>query len=190
MFRSKVFLGISLVAILSIFAAQSMSQDEPQRGPRGPRQGQEGGRRGEGGGFGQGKESRDPEQMRQMMQQRMMERMKQQLNASDEEWKKIEAPLTKVMKLSQDVGGMGMMFGRGPRPEEGAEESKLEKARRDLGEALRGEEADKDAINEKLAAFRQARDETKKELAAAQKELKSAVSPQQEAHLVMMGMLE
>ena len=67
-------------------------------------------------------------------------------------------------------------------------ETKLEKARLELRQSL--DEGDKEAIQKKLEAFRTARDETKKELAAAQKQLKETVTVQQEAELVLMGYLD
>ena len=161
-----------------------MARPAPGRGMRGP--------------MGQ----MNPEEMRRMMQERMMERVKRNLNATDDEWAKIEPPLKKVMDLSQQAGSMGMGFrGRnmrqGPRPSgpEGMEESsmpepetKIEKTQMDLRKALDSE--DKEAIQKKLEAYREARKEAQKELAAAQKELKKQLTLQQEAELVLMGYLE
>lgn len=209
MSRSKVFLGLGFALLLAVLAAQSFSQsDAPQQRGRGGRGGQ-GGQGPQGGqmagprdGQGQGmRGQRSPEQMRQMMQERMMQRVRQNLNATDEEWAKIEPALTKVMTLSQETEGTGMGFGgRGMRPggrmrqaapegEQAPEpETKLEKARTELRQSL--DEGDKEAVQKKLEAFRTARDEAKKELAAAQKQLKETVNVQQEAELVLMGYLD
>ena len=215
MSRSKVFLGLGFALILAVLAAQSFSQDQapPQRGRGGGR----GGQGGQGAPGAQGaqmdrpgrmREGRDPEQMRQMMQERMMQRIKQNLGATDEQWTKIQPPLAKVMELSQQAEGPGMgmgsrmgMRGMGPRPAarpgapEGMEEPPMpepenimEKARMELRGALDSNEAE--TIQKKLEAFRAARDEAAKELAAAKKELKGAVTLNQEAELVLMGYLD
>jgi hypothetical protein len=55
---------------------------------------------------------RDPAQMQRQMQRMMTERMKVQLGASDKEWKVIQPRLQKVMNLSRQVTGRGMMMGR------------------------------------------------------------------------------
>jgi hypothetical protein len=49
------------------------------------------------------------------MQQRMMERMKEQMGATDDEWKVIEPRLSKVMSLNRQSAGrfMGAMGRRG-----------------------------------------------------------------------------
>ncbi len=202
MSRNKLFLGLGLLLMLAILAAQSFSQDGPPEG-RGRRGGQGG--QGGGGQMNRPREEmrgqRDPEQMRQMMQQRMMQRVKQNLNATDEQWHQIEPPLNKVMTLSRQSEGMGggmygrAMAARGQRPgrAEGAPdmpepESKIEKARMELREALNNGE--KETIEKKLEAFRTARAEAQKDLDAARKELKKAVTLAQEAELVLMGYLE
>src|SRR5437867_3676371 len=69
---------------------------------------QAGGGGGGGGGFGGG--GFDPAQMRQ----RMMDALKQQLGATDDEWKAIQPKVEKVMEAQRDArsgGGMGMFFG-------------------------------------------------------------------------------
>ncbi|MHC4283076.1 MAG: hypothetical protein ACYSWZ_08920, partial [Planctomycetota bacterium] len=67
-----------------------------------------GGRGGAGGGGrgGAGQMQRDPAQMQRMM----TERMKAQLGAGDKEWKVIQPRLQKVMNLSRQVSGRGMMM--------------------------------------------------------------------------------
>ena len=67
-------------------------------------------------GPGQGRRQFDPEQMRA----RMMDRMKENLQASDDEWQVIEPKITKVMELQRSAvtgrGFGGFMGGmRGPR---------------------------------------------------------------------------
>ena len=204
MSRSKVLLGISLILIVAFFAAQSFSQDGGRgRGQGGPGGGAQMGPMGERGQGRGGMSNRDPEEMRRMMQERMRQRIKQNLNATDEEWTKIEPALTKVMTLSRETEGMGMMGrgmmgrgmmnrrGQGPEgqaPEAAEPETKLEKARAALQTSLQGD--DKEAIQKNLDAYRTARNESKKELVAAQQELKKTVTLKQEAELVMMGYLD
>jgi hypothetical protein len=207
MSKKRVLMGLGLLLVLSILAAQSFSQEG---GPEGR------GRRGGGPGGGQpggpqmaapGGErpgqmaQRDPEQMRQMMRERQIQRIKQALKATDEQWAKIETPLKKVLDLSQQASGMGFggraMAGRGQRqgapegqePPAAAEpETKLEKARLELRTAI--DAGDQKEIEAKLAAFRTAKEEAKKELEAAQKDLKKQLTPPQEAELVLMGYLD
>ena len=140
--------------------------------------------------------------MRQMMQQRMLERAKRNLNPTEEQWTKIEPPLKKVLTLQQTDGlGFGGGRGMGPRGQRpgGPEgqttlpapepETKLEKARLDLRTALDNKAAEEE-LKAKLDAFRAAREENQKELAAAKEELKKEVTLQQEAELVMMGYID
>jgi hypothetical protein len=203
----KILMGMALLLALTILAAQSFSQDEPAQPGRGRR-----GVGGQPGGPPGGPQmtappnrpgqmpQRDPEQMREMMRERQIQRIKQALKAADEQWAKIENPLGKVLDLSQQTGGMGfggrMMPARGMRqgpegigatpPAEPA--TKLEKARMELRTALDGN--DQKEITARLAAFRSVRDQAKKELEAAQKDLKKELTAPQEAELVLMGYLD
>ena len=154
----KILMGMALLLVLTILAAQSFSQDEPTQPGRG--------RRGAGGQPGGPQMTappnrpgqmpqRDPEQMREMMRERQIQRIKQALKTTDEQWAKIENPLGKVLDLSQQTGGMGfcgrMMPPRGMRP--GPERigatpppetaTKIEKARPGPRAALGGDEPKK-----------------------------------------------
>jgi hypothetical protein len=151
--------------------------------------------------------------MRQMMEQRM----KDQLGASDDEWKVLGPRLTKVMNLRRQTsgaGGMGRMFmGRrggqgdqGDRPgrpqggQEGArrgargpfgqEPTAVDKAAEALQTTLQNADATADEIKAKLTALRGAREKAKQELATAQQQLRQVLTLRQEAQLVMMGMLD
>ena len=145
----------------------------------------------------------DPEQMRQ----RMAERLKETLGASDEEWAVIAPRLEKVQTLSfqSRTGGMGFMFGRvrggrrfgGPagqpgetRPEQSSEQSPVQKAAEELRTIVDSEGAGESDIKQKLTAYREAREEARKELAKAQEELREVLTLRQEAQLVLMGTLE
>jgi hypothetical protein len=146
----------------------------------------------------------------------MFDRMKEQLGATDEQWKDIQPRLQKVMMLSRQVGvsGRGMMFGgpggyggrrqpgtgrtrgqdtgarRGPGTGQAqVQQTALGKATAELREILRDEEAKPEQIKAKLAALRTAKEKAQKELAAAQKVLKEKLNVKQEAFLVLSGYL-
>lgn len=131
-------------------------------------------------------------------QQRMVERMKDQLNATDDEWKVIEPRLSKVMTLNRQrfMGAMGGRRGFGPgaqdRPGRGAadQDSAVAQAQEKLQQTLESGSADAAQIKAQLTALREAREQAKQELAKAQQELREVLTLRQEAQLVMMGMLE
>jgi hypothetical protein len=153
---------------------------------------------------------RDPAQMERMM----TERMKAQLGAGDEEWKVIQPRLLKVMNLSRQVNtrGRGMMMG-GPggypgrrqpggmrtrsqdagqrtRPGPGTgQQSAVGKATQELRDVLSNKEATSEQIKAKLTALRTAKEKAKKNLAAAQKDLKQNLTIKQVAILVLSGYL-
>ena len=178
----RILIPLLLAALVVPFA---MAQDNPapQGGDRGDR-----GNRGPGGG------NFDPAQMRQ----RMMDRMKEQMGVTNEdEWKVIQAKLDPVMTKQREVmggmfggfGGFGGGRGRGG-DDSNRQRSAVEQASRDLRTLLEDKAASEDQIKQKLAAFREARDKARTELASAQKELKEILMPRQEAVLVTNGMLD
>jgi len=177
-------------------------------------QSQQGGDRGRGSGAaqddpGRGRGSRgtrfDPAQF----QQRMMERMKETLQAGDDEWKVIEPRLSAVMTLSREVnsrGGMARMFGRGGRVGFGDRggrggsrggqdqsvqpQSDIEKCTQALTTLLESETPDPVQIKKVLTALRTAREKAKQKLAKAQQNLRTVLTIRQEAQLVLMGYLQ
>jgi len=153
--------------------------------------------KGPGGGRGQF----DPERMRQMMEQRMRE----QLGATEQEWKVLGPRVMKVQELSRQVGAGGrggMMFGRGGfggrgggpggnRPGGPARElTAVEKAQDQLRTVLQNESATPDQIKAALTTLRKQRETAKQQLAAAQQDLRKIITVRQEAILVMMGSLD
>ena len=133
----------------------------------------------------------DPAQFRQQM----MDRLKEQLGSSDDEWKVLEPRLEKVSTLQRDMrGGMGSMFGRssrgGPDRQSSGETSAVQKASADLKSALDDKSVSADEIAKRLATYRQAKETAKADLAKAQADLKELLSQRQEAQLVMYGMLD
>lgn len=161
-----------------------------------------GGRRGQGGPGGQGGQrgNWDPAQM----EQRMLDMMKERLGAQDDEWKVIEPKLKKVMDDQRELRGPGMrgMFG-GPGGRRGGQNGQggqggpqapepttaVGKAAADLQSSITSGASD-DAIDKKLAAYRDARDKAKTDMANDQKDLKGVLTAKQEAQLVIMGLLD
>lgn len=74
--------------------------------------------------------------------------------------------------------------------EQAPPESKVFQARRELRNSVDAKDASAESIAAKLAAYRQARDAAREALTSAQKDLKAAVSPKQEAILVVMSLLD
>jgi len=188
------------VAVLSMAVTPLFvtAQDQPQ-GQQQQGQGNGGGGGGGGGGGqrGQGRGNFDPAQFRQ----RMLDNVKEQLGASDEEMTVLTPKLEKVFAARRDAnagGGFGG-FGGGQRGRGGPggggggdnqPQSAVGKATQDLRTTLENKSASADEITAKLTALRDARAKAQEELKASQKELKELVTARQEAVLVSMGMLE
>jgi Spy/CpxP family protein refolding chaperone len=160
--------------------------------PGQPGEGERGGRRGRGGDRG----DFNPEEFRQ----RMMERFKEQMGASDDEWKVLQPKLEKVMEAQRDAraGGGGMFGGRGGfggrRGQDGGgggdqPQSPVAKASADLRKVVEANSPPEE-IAKNLTALREARKQARAALETAQKDLQGVVTPKQEAMLVMVGMLE
>ncbi|HYG74066.1 MAG TPA: hypothetical protein VEK08_03590 [Planctomycetota bacterium] len=151
---------------------------------------------GEGGGGNSNRQrgNFDPEQMRQ----RMMERLKETLAPSDDEWKALQPKIEAVQKVQTQtrMSGMGMLFRR--RSGEGGggntaparePQNDVERKSQELQKLVDAKEGDK-AVKDKLTELREARDKARAELKKAQEELRELLTPRQEAQLVMMGMLD
>lgn len=183
----------ALVLAGALWVGQVMAQDAPPPGPG-------------------DRPPRDSEEMRQRMEQfrqQMSDRMREQLGASEDEWKIIQPRIEKVQTAQRQsrggmFGGMGGMMRRGrggdrggdragpPRPE-GADQqpqTEVEKATRGLQTLLENKEAKPDEIKAALKGLRDARAKAAEEVAAARKELLEVLTLQQEAQLVLMGILE
>jgi hypothetical protein len=171
---------------LAVLGTAALAQDQGQRGERDRGTDRGGERRGEfrgggGGGF-------DPQQMRQ----RIVERMKEQLGASDEDWKELEPRIERVFNLQRStrMGGFGAM-GFGGRGGEGQQDqSEVARASRELRSTLDNPNASAQEIEQRLTAYREAREKSEKELTQARTELKELLTQRQEAQLVMLGLLE
>jgi hypothetical protein len=156
----------------------------------------------------------DPARRQEMMETRL----KAELDASDEQWDKILPLIREVATRQRDVKQepRGMQSeGRGPRNRPGAPGGQVPNGRGTppegdalgntppppppnttdaelaiLRQLLDSPTATPEEIQEKLAALRKTRHTRQKELELARKDLKEAVTPRQEAVLVLMGILD
>lgn len=203
MFRNRVVLGLVVCLVVTLLVSVPLVQGAAGGG-RGNRGGQAGARAGQPGARGgqtggPGGMRFDPERMRQMMEQRL----KEQLGATDAEWKVLGPRVMKVSELNRQTSGFGrggMFFGgrrgstRGGRP--GGQDTPqreltpVEKASEGLRTALDSDSTSAEAIKKQLKAYRTAKEQAKQKLAVAQKELRQVLTVRQEAMLVLMGMLE
>jgi hypothetical protein len=128
----------------------------------------------------------------------MIQGMKDQLGATDEEMAALTPKIEKVMQLQRDSRGgrgFGRRSGAGGPPGGGAtptdaNQSAVQKANADLRTTLENKDAKPDEIKAKLDALRTARTQAKQELTAAQQDLKGLLTQRQEAVMVEMGLLE
>jgi hypothetical protein len=136
-----------------------------------------------------------PEQMRQ----RQLERIKETMKPTDDEWKALQPKLDKVLTLSADAGltaGRGLFGRRGGQPAAGTEataaaaQSDAEKAAAELQKTLDNAEATADDIKAKMKALQDARGKARQQLTEAKAALREGLTPRQEAQLVHMAILD
>jgi len=194
MFNRRIMFGLAVCLVVALVLSVAVAQDRAprQRGTGNQAGAAGGGQRGGQPGAG-GDRQFDPAQMRQMMEQRTRE----QLGATEAEWKTLGPRVMKVEQLNRQLSGSsrgGMAFGGGRRGgAEGGQEGEMtamDKASQALRTTLRNESASPDQIKKELAALRTAREAAKKDLAAAQQDLRKSVNVRQEAQLVLMGLLD
>ena len=180
----KRIIAVAVVVGGLTVAWQLFSQEQPEPGGRQR-------------GTGVQQRNFDPDRMRQMY----LDRIKETLGATDEEWAVLAPRVEKVQNLSLQLrggGGMGMFFGRrGGRTAEGAateaparELTEVEKALRDMRASLENENSTAEEMQGRLKALREAREKIKQEQAKAQDELRQILTVRQEAQLVLMGLLD
>jgi hypothetical protein len=167
-----------------------------------------GGQGGQGGGGGQGGQGGgrrfggnfDPAQM----QQRMMERVKEELNfTNDTEWSAVQPLIQKVMDARRDVGfggGMGRMFAGRNRNTPNGDQAAGNNNRRNFGpqpsaeaEALQkniDDNAPTAQIKAALAKYQASQKAKQAKLIQAQETLRKVLSPKQEAQATLLGLLE
>ena len=152
------------------------------------------------------------------MRQRMMDRMKEMIGASDDDWKAMQPKIEKIQQLQRNVNprGMGMMMGPpgggpggpgggppdgggpggpppgfGGGPDGGGQQSDVQQKLRDLRKALQNKDTPADELKAKAQAYRDAKAAAKIELAKAQDDLSQSVTdPHQQSALLAMGVLE
>jgi hypothetical protein len=144
----------------------------------------------------------DPAQFRERQMERYRERIEVK---SDEDWKKLEPLIGKVMDAQRDAR-MGMGFGgfggRGGRGGDGAGGGNANQGGNrnrgggqtspevtELQKALDAK-APTDEVKAKVAKLREARKAKEAALDQAQEELRKALSPRQEAGAVLAGLLK
>ena len=123
----------------------------------------------------------------------MMQYMQRRLDATDEEWKVIGPRLEKVMTLAREgQAGMGRMWGGRNRDndENQADQPQIVQKSTALRELIEQDDPDPDKVVAALQAYREARAEHQKKLDEARAELKELLTVEQEAQLVLMGLLE
>ncbi len=132
----------------------------------------------------------DPAQFRQ----RMMDRIKETLGSSDDEFKALEPKIDLVLAAQRDARGFGMGRRGGPGGGPGGGDNQpttpVQEKTKELQDALDSKDTKPEDLKAKLAALREARAKAKENLAKAQKELSELLTQRQEAGLVMMGILE
>jgi hypothetical protein len=192
---------LAAMLMMGALAMPAMAQnDQTAPPPGGNTAGNTGGDNNNGGG-----RRFDPSQFRQQM----MDRIKQEMGATDDEFAALQPKIEKVMQLNRDAngGGMGGMMGRrnrggnngggasgataSPNTQDpnAPQPSAVQQAQRDLRTTLDNKDAKPEDIKAKLDALRDAKSKAKDDLTAAQKDLQSLLTQRQEAVLVMMGLL-
>jgi hypothetical protein len=143
----------------------------------------------------------DPAQARE----RALTRIKEQLGASDDEWKVLSPKVDKVLTAQQDAragGGRGGQAagGRGARGNRGGQAqaqtpdpatlSAVAKATAELRAAVADKATPPEELTRKLNALHEAKEKAKAARLEAQKDLKELLTARQEALLVQSGLLE
>jgi hypothetical protein len=183
-------LALVIAGTAGVAVAQDQAGGQRQRGQRGQGQGQPG----QPGQPGQGRQrgNYDPAQARE----RMLNGIKERLGATDEEWKVLQPKVEKVMTAQRDSRGDRGRSGRGgdrggsSNAQGQGEQSPVAKASADLRAALDDKSTSAEEITKRLTALREAREKSRADRVAAQKELKDVLSARQEAVLVTSGLLD
>ena len=165
----KMMLGAVILGVLAVFG---LSLALAQEGSR------------------RGRSRWTPEQIRQ----RSMERIKEALAPSEDEWKVLEPKLNKVLTLAREAGVSSMRRTRRRRGSDtdpaAGEQSDVAKATQGLVKILENKEAKPEEIKAKLKALRDARKKAMEALAKARKPVGETAKLRQEAQLVLMGVID
>lgn len=208
-FRHALPTVVVAMLVAVVFAGPLLAQDGGRRGDR--RRGMD----------WESMSDEQREQMRERFEERRAEmkreeaqRMREDLELSEEEYGAIEPMIDRVRELTRESfvvgfsgqnrgrggrGGPGDQgrrggFGRGGNPfgdvEMSSEGQKLQDATEALREALDKEEPSSDEIKDRLAGLRKSRIAMQDALRKAREELRGFVTPKQEASLVLQGILD
>ena len=171
----SLMVGLLAAVVLGTLSSPAQEQTRQESGRRGSRD-RERARR-----F-------DPSQMRSMM----LDRIKEQLGATDEEWSVMGPMVENVMAKQMDARG-GIFRGMGQR-RPGGEQRRFGPEPSQQAEALRtaldSEESKPEALKSKLEDFRADRKKKEEGLKAAREKLRQVLTLRQEARLVLMGLLD
>jgi peptidoglycan hydrolase CwlO-like protein len=183
--KKSLWMGLASVVVMSAMALPTMAQAGGGGGGGGGRGGRQGGR----GNF-------DPAQF----QQQQLDQIKTALNASDDEWKVLQAKIQKVMTLQQELNagrGRGGFGGRGGRrggggggAPAGDNSNPIAAASSELSNSVQNTGTSAEDLKAKMTALRDAKKKVQGELTTAQDDLKGVVTVRQEAVLVSMGYLD
>jgi len=129
------------------------------------------------------------DRMQVLTQSSTFQRIRHQLNATDDEWKVIQPKVLKVLNALAEsappaqAGGMRLMLGA--MGGSGA----VSKAMKDLRTAVNDPKTSPQTLELRLRVWRSAHEKAQSDLSAAQKDLASVLTARQEATLSMMGLL-
>lgn len=122
------------------------------------------------------------------MQERMLQRQKEQLKVSDEEWTVLK-PLLQAVTQKQWEQRMARFRGMGRRGRGGGGEDNSPAEVKALRAALEDENTPAADIQAKLKALRDANKARDAEIEKAREQLRQVLTVRQEAQLVLMGVL-
>ena len=123
------------------------------------------------------------------------ERIKQSLEVTEERWQTLQPMIEKAQTLARQTRAarVGFRLRRSGAPEGGESDqpqTDMEKSVKELQTALGNKDAKPEEIQAKLELMREARKKAQEKHLEAQDELRKAVTPRQEAQLVLLGVLD
>jgi hypothetical protein len=129
--------------------------------------------------------------------QAQMNEIHDRLEVSDDEWDKISPKLDRYFDARNNVisgAGLSWSVQNGGAPVFKVSDAHIDtpvgKAMQDIRDALQDKDTPPEELTKRIDAFKEALDKAKAEVAAAQKDLKDALTPRQQAILATMGFIE
>jgi hypothetical protein len=122
-----------------------------------------------------------------------MQMVRRRLRPGQQEWQSMAEPLEEVVTLTRYVDpeqGLGRAALRSRALQDDSDLQKMVQARLSLRQALSSGDAGSGQINQMLRELRRRRERVRNDLEKAQRRLQLKVTPRQEAHLVLMGLLD